>query len=602
MYQNHLVSYDISLDCRFPVQEVIDVAEQAEVTFRVTYYRNTNFGQHDLDMVFINPDPHIEMGRQPSLFPESNVIYSSMDVASDIKLQYFTLLSENEVDADRVSDIFSQYGAKVIVTRNEPVKFHVAMLFSTLNLSFFSLLALLLLFCIASYYVQRMKEIGIRKLYGWNGREITLHLIVPLLKQIYVAVFFVVLLAAGYILLQDAKMLETFLTITIWMCFFLALVFLIAAFGGLWFIYKVDRVAAIKNRRNNKLIFIFLLAFKVIATVLLILSMSTTLTKVFSLRATTIAIDELIEYDFYKIATPVVPEASLAEQFTSMIEACPDEGIFNYAVTSTIYSNEKLKTAQLMTAEEQIPEERLSFTSCSANLLFVFDLFEENGKKLSAEDFPLNSTILLVPHHYQTELSVIMEYLAVPQDTTVIYLQDGQTQHILTQPGYYTFDSIYLIEPLKKAIYLNNGEVLLTTACAELLESNLLSVEADGTSIRIESQNIEYGIFKGNTYLALWESLFRVIINLASFILCAIAVATIFLELRKKEIGVFRLLGRYPYKSLGLFAGVNLTSTVVVAAVVRPLFLVLIVLEGLLYCTLIGIYLRQKAILVLKGA
>ena len=74
------------------------------------------------------------------------------------------------------------------------------------------------------------------------------------------------------------------------------------------------------------------------------------------------------------------------------------------------------------------------------------------------------------------------------------------------------------------------------------------------------------------------------------------------MELRKKEIGVHRLLGRYPVKAIGVFAGVNLISTILTAMTVWPGFLLLALLESMLYGTLIKSYLRQKAVLALKGA
>jgi len=91
-------------------------------------------------------------------------------------------------------------------------------------------------------------------------------------------------------------------------------------------------------------------------------------------------------------------------------------------------------------------------------------------------------------------------------------------------------------------------------------------------------------------------------INFASYVLCAAAATIIFLELRKKEIGVYHLLGRYPRKAIWVFVSINLLSTISTAVIVRPSFLLLALLECVLYGVLIGSYLRQKAVLALKGA
>ena len=44
-YQNDTTTYDISLDRRLTGGEVQAIAKSAGVTFRITYYHNTNFGQ-----------------------------------------------------------------------------------------------------------------------------------------------------------------------------------------------------------------------------------------------------------------------------------------------------------------------------------------------------------------------------------------------------------------------------------------------------------------------------------------------------------------------------------------------------------------------------
>ena len=154
------------------------------------------------------------------------------------------------------------------------------MLFSTLNLSFFLLLAVLLFLSIAAYYVHRLKEIGVLKLNGWTEWRITVHLIAPLLVQIYISMPMVMLPVVGYILYKDAAMIRVFLPLSLWMYLFLTLVILIAALGGVLFVRRVDRVGAIKNSRNNEVLLRILLLFTAAVTIMLILSMDITLTNV----------------------------------------------------------------------------------------------------------------------------------------------------------------------------------------------------------------------------------------------------------------------------------------------------------------------------------
>ena len=600
-YQNSMDTYEISLDRSLSGREIQDVAESAGVTFRITYYNDTNFGHHDLKMVFINPGD-IKEGKQASIFPSSKITYETFDADSNLNLQYFTLLSEDEADANHVAQLFAKEDVQANIEKVSPISFRAGMLFSTLNLSFFLLLAVLLFLSIAAYYVHRLKEIGVLKLNGWTEWSITVHLIAPLLVQIYISMLTVMLPVVGYILYKDAAMIRVFLSLSLWMYLFLTLVFLIASLGGVLFVRRVDRVGAIKNSRNNEMLLRILLLFKAAVTIMLILSMDITLTNVNALQTTNAAIEELKQYDFYKLTTPVVPEDSVLERFNHIIEGCEDTDVFNYAVVSGTYSAEKIKSAKTRTVDELIENNHVGLTLISANLLPVIQLLNAERQVMTPEDIPAGEIIWLIPTHFQDSLSEILSFLGASPNDRIVYIQDGQVKDILTQPGFYTFDSIYKVQPLKKALYLNQSDILLTKTCAERLQQKFLSADVDEASVQIESQNTEYRIFQGNISLNICESLFRVVINFASFVLCATAATIIFLELRKKEIGVYHLLGRYPRKAIWVFVSINLLSTISTAVIVRPSFLLLALLECALYSVLIGSYLRQKAVLALKGA
>lgn len=136
-------------------------------------------------MVFINPGD-IKEGKQASIFPSSKITYETFEADSNLNLQYFTLLSEDEADANHVAQLFAKEDVQANIEKVSPISFCAGMLFSTLNLSFFLLLAVLLFLSIAAYYVHRLKEIGVLKLNGWTEWSITVHLIAPLLVQIYI--------------------------------------------------------------------------------------------------------------------------------------------------------------------------------------------------------------------------------------------------------------------------------------------------------------------------------------------------------------------------------------------------------------------------------
>jgi ABC-type antimicrobial peptide transport system permease subunit len=196
---------------------------------------------------------------------------------------------------------------------------------------------------------------------------------------------------------------------------------------------------------------------------------------------------------------------------------------------------------------------------------------------------------------------MILNYLQLGKDTKIIYIQNGQVFDDILWPGYYIYDSIYYIHELKKALYLNSGEVLLDKESAEMVEQELIRLGIDTNSIRVDSLKKDYDLLKGNLQLDLCESFFHLTINLLSFLLCVVSIVIIFLELRKKEFGVYKLIGKYPIKVIGKFVGLNGVITIGIALIVNPIFLFLLFIEGTIYGVLICKYMRSKAVLALKG-
>lgn len=121
--------------------------------------------------------------------------------------------------------------------KSEPLDFNLGVLFSSLNLEFFSLLTLLIVLSIATYYVHRLKEIGILKLHGWNNRKISFRLLFKLLIHSYLSSLFLVIPFNIYIMVSDVSKIILYARIYFLLCFFLGIVFLLSAFIGTIYIY-----------------------------------------------------------------------------------------------------------------------------------------------------------------------------------------------------------------------------------------------------------------------------------------------------------------------------------------------------------------------------
>lgn len=459
------------------------------------------------------------------------------------------------------------------------------------------MLTLLIILSIATYYVYRLKEIGILKLHGWSNRKISFRLLFKLLILSYLSSLFLVIPFSIYIVISDVSKIILYARIYFLLCFFLALVFLLSAFCGTLYIYKVNQVGAIKNKRNNKLLFYTLLIFKFVVVTLLSFSLNNSVTDIYKLNANIQSIIKLQKYDFYKIQTSAIPDAAIHTKLEQLIASLDDARVYNYSPTDHLLDITKLK--QYQSSGKLRDRDEFAYTSISPNILTFLDIIDEKGNEIEASQVKANT--LLIPIHIKNDVELVLDYFQLDKNTRIIYIKNGQIQDNILWPGYYIYDSIYYIHELKRTLYLNSGEILLDKKGAEIIEQELVHLGIDTNSIRIEPLNNDYNVLKGNLELNLFESLFHMIINSLSFLLCVLSIVTIFLELRKKEFAVYRLVGKYPFKSIGKFTILNGFITIGITLIVNPAFFFLFFIEGIIYGVLLYKYMRSKAVLALKG-
>lgn len=363
------------------------------------------------------------------------------------------------------------------------------------------------------------------------------------------------------------------------------------------YIYRVNQVGAIKNKRNNKLLFYTLIIFKFVIVTLLLFSLNNSITDIHKLKSNIQSIDKLQKYDFYKIQTSAVPDSILHKKLDKLIASLKDEHLYNYTPTDKTLNIAKLKNYQSSGKLRENGE--FAYTSISSNILNLIDVVDEKGNKVDVS--AVKSNTLLIPIHIKNDTQTVLNYFQLEKNTKIIYIKNGQVQENILWPGLYIYDSIYYVHDLKKTLYLNSGEILLDNKSSKIIEQELVNLGIDTNSIRIDSLKKDYNILKGNLELNLFESLFHMIINILSFLLCILSIVTIFLELRKKEFAVYRLLGNYPVKSISRFMILNGIITIGITLIMNPDFLFLFFIEGVIYGILLYQYMSRKAVLALKG-
>lgn len=396
-------------------------------------------------------------------------------------------------------------------------------------------------------------------------------------------------------MINDFSKIILYVRIYIFLCLFLGVIFFLCALIGTFYIRNVNLVGAIKNKKNNKVLFYSLLSFKLVIVTLLLISLNTSILEMNKLKSNIQSMDFLQNKDLYQIQTTVIPEVELHEALNQFINNINDEYIYNYSPPDNLLNINRLKQYQSSNKLREVDD--FSFTSISANVLELIDIVDRDGVPLSSSIIQANT--LLIPYHYKNEIKTILENLQLHNDTKIVYIKDGQVQESILWPGLYVYDSIYYVHELKKTLYLNSGEVLLNNKSAKMLKKELVNLGLD--SIRVDSLSKEYNIFKGNIELNLFESLFHVVINVLLFLLCILSIVTIFLELRKKEFAVYRLIGKYPVNSICKFMILNGIITVCISVIVNPIFLILFIIEALIFSILFHQYIKRKAVLAIKG-
>lgn len=599
VYVNDEAIHDFELSHSIEGEELKIFAEQTDVTIRLVNFKDTSFGKKELYITFINPNEEIEFGKRPSVFPNENIVYQELTKEATKKIKYFTIQSNHLNKINELKSLLNKSGYEVTIQKSEPVKFNFSMLFSSLNMMFFALLTILLILSISSYYVYRLKEIGILKLNGWSNERISIRLLLKQLVCIYIFSLICTISFGIYVVIKDFSKFFVYLQICILINLFLFFVFIFSTIIGSFFVHNVNQIRAIKNKKNNQLLFYILIIFKAVTTTLLIFSINNTINIINRIDTTFHAIDQLEEYDFYKIRTAVVPEQKIFNELNRLIQSIDDEHVYNYSSPENLIAAEQLSSYE--TGKKIRGIDQCAYTDISSNMLEILKIVDVEGNIINSSQIDSTNDTLLIPIHYKNEEKEILDYYQFDKEINIIYIQDKQIQDDILLPGYYVFDSIYRIHQLHKELYINSGEVLFDKEASKRLEDALNEMRLDKYSITIEALNLDYHIFKANIRLDLLEKIFHLVINILSYTLCLFAIITIFLELRKKEFGVYKLLGMYPIKIIGTFIILNNIITVIITIILNNKLAVLLLIETILYILIIYKYMKHKAITAIKG-
>ncbi|WP_047392378.1 hypothetical protein [Exiguobacterium sp. s168] len=598
VYSNKETTYEFSLSQNINGEDLSQIANDTGTMVRLVKFNDISFGRNHLEVTLINPTSDVELGRQPSIFPENQITYSSYSQGAEKKIKYFTIQSNSETKINAFKNTLETKGYEMEISTSEPLSFNIAMLFSTLNLKFFSLLTLLILFSISTYYVHRIKEIGIKKLHGWGNLKISFSIIKKLALYSYGSTLLLMLPFATYVAAMDIKVLSSYILMCFYLYIFLAIIFIMSSLVSSLFISRLNQVNALKNNKNNKLLFYILLTFKSIVVTLLVLSLNTNIQDMNKLNSAINSIEKLENNNFYRVETASSPEKKVHKELDRYIESLEDKDIFNYSPSENMVDINQLKRLE---ADDSIVQdlESIPLTIFSQNMLDFVKVEDVNGDIIYPDK--VKPLTLLIPVRYKDNQKEILKSLSLDKETNIQYIKSGQKQENILWPGSYSFDSIIYVKPLQKSLYLNTGEVLFNKDSAHALTSEIKSKGYDSGSIDVKSMESEYNLAKTNFAVDTVESLFHVVITIFSFLLCIVSIITIFLEFRKKEFAVNRLLGKRPKTLIINFLFLNGVITLLIAIVINWTLSALFFVEVMIFILFINKYINNKAIFALKG-
>ena len=121
-YDSNSPIYDFSLDKYISNQKLDNIAKKADVTIQLREYKEISFGHVEIDVVLINPDINMKLGKKNSVFPNEKVIYSVLSQNDQREIKYFTIQEEQYEKINKVNSLIEKLGYTVTIDVDKPVR------------------------------------------------------------------------------------------------------------------------------------------------------------------------------------------------------------------------------------------------------------------------------------------------------------------------------------------------------------------------------------------------------------------------------------------------------------------------------------------------
>ena len=583
---------DFSLEKQIGFDTLEKIAKESDVSIQIRTFNDYSFGKVQCKIEVINPKHNTKYGVMKSLFPNRHIEIIPNEKKEDRKTRYF-MVQENEVDkVSTFKKILEESGYEAEVVYKEPVKFSFEMLFSPLNVGFFVSIFCLSLFCTSIYFISRLKEIGILKLNGWSEQRISVRLYKDIVKNTAYGFFPCAILFILYIIFMDISQLPVYLIMLFFLVLALNLVYICVAMVAVIFIKNTDYIDSIKNKKNNKIIFLMIMLFKVILVVVALLILTQLIDNTLRLREGVKKAEEIEAHNWYICTQHVALSSNEERELDIFMQKFDANDIFNYCPSDSIQDRN----------EEAVIYKDLDSIECnmiiaSSNLLPFLGIKDKNGSELKIKD---DGEYLLVPENLWKKRNKIIKYEGL-KNIEAICIQKGQWIMDLETPGKYSYNSVIQVSKLEKKATVSYGEVFMTENAAKQVEEKLLTMGYEKADIEMEALSVELRTHISTYQTELFESVMYFFIIFLTYILVDISLYSIYYEFKKKKMAVYSLLGRKTVNDIFKFLIYNAAIVVVASIIINKLFMFLIIPETIIFYIILSRKSFESIGTVIKG-
>ncbi|SFG32990.1 hypothetical protein SAMN04487761_11310 [Lachnospiraceae bacterium C7] len=575
-----------------PINKMLNVAQSNNLTFQIRNFVQYGFFNRTVKIEAINPTNKIKLGKQKSLLPNKNIYISKYKKENKRKTNIFFIEPNSKNDLDNIQHILSSNDISASYCNSD--NFHLGYnLFFQSNIIFVIVLSLITVFATLMHYISRNKEIAVLKINGKSTFSISLSLYKKELLTTLKGILIIIIPFSIYILLKDASQLLYYFELVGIISSLTLLIYSIIALLGLPYINFLNVTTSVKNNRNNTVIYLILLLFKIVLTTTLFINIMNVFSSSKELYLTLNNSNSINKFSLYELNIRNYKPSTANKKLTTYIsnfktgiyrfEYCPEENI------------DKNYTIDVNDTED------LNFHSikASSNLLPKLNIKDNNNNGITLSP---SKNYLLIPQKYWADRNIIKKNYNSNTEYQCICIKDNQKITNFTDPSCYSYNMILSLTPLKSNFSISSDQkIFMTKEKAKLINREIDKLKIEHASIKASPLSDELNETTGTIkYSLLTNTIFLVILLVTVAVVNYVSILSYY-EIKKKMLAIENLLGRSNLKEISTFLIINGIITLIISLGINPFFILLIIPESIVFLMILQAKSFKNTTLILKG-